>query len=235
MAAAQPAVPVQHASAAVDALAYRGLLFGVGSKKWRKISHTDGSLPASLSLVTFNVFFGQLCLEARARALLDIVFGDSASLPDIVCFQETTAPFLDIMMDMPVVQNEYIVAPSTGFAASDRCWYGVTMVVRQSLGPAKFYTTEWPSGMGRIMLSVVFPSAKIAISTGHFESLGSAPKRKKQLRIAESFGLEYGSSAHVVCGDFNFGDGMENDSVPPAYMDLWPSLHPDDAHALTWN
>jgi endonuclease/exonuclease/phosphatase family metal-dependent hydrolase len=87
--------------------------------------------------------------------------------------------------------------------------------------------------MGRTLLTVVLNGGQLAISSAHFESLGSAHLRRKQLAIAGAMGLSY--PLHIICGDFNFGDGMENASLPAGYDDLWPQVHPEEPGALTWD
>ena len=204
-----------------------------GKKSWIVDTGPAASSESSdsLTIVTFNVFFGELARKSRALALIETVF---SSLPDVVCLQECTVPFIDILKESDLVRDNYRISSSSGgrlFSATEHSWYGSTILTRVTLCPV-FFETNLPSAMGRKLLSIAFPIQNLAVSTCHFESLGSAPKRRKQLQIAASFGREFNS--HIILGDFNFGDGMENGSIPCEYTDLWPAAHPNDP-GLTWN
>ncbi len=40
-----------------------------------------------------------------------------------------------------------------------------------------------------------------------------------------SFDLMKSSPDSILMGDFNFGDGSENDEILSSYKDTWPSVH----------
>jgi hypothetical protein len=151
----------------------------------------------SLTVVTWNVFFGQLSAQRRWQAILDETFRQSA-LPDVVAFQEVTAAFVELVRGHGVVRERYAI---TELSAEGGGWYGVMLLVRRAAVYAvECWETALPTHMSRTLLSAVIkasPSGSaVVVSTLHAESLGSALCRKQQLAIAGEFGKPY--SWHMI-------------------------------------
>lgn len=203
------------------------------SADWRPRTEAKvhAPLPAQVHCVTWNVFFGEIAARARWQALLDEALATDAH---VMCFQEATAPFLEVVRAHPGVQGRYCL--SWPLSAAPHCGYGCAVLVREAAFPrCVVHQMVLPSNMGRTLLTVEL-APLLAISTLHAESLASARTRQKQLAIAHAWGTrQWANGAHVVCGDFNMADGFENASILPPYQDVWPLLHPDNAQQLTWD
>jgi hypothetical protein len=72
------------------------------------------SLPDTLKIVTFNVFFGDLVQDDRAKALIESCV---AYDPDVIALQEVTMAYVKTIKEIDVVKKNYRMAPEAGYAA----------------------------------------------------------------------------------------------------------------------
>lgn len=176
----------------------------------------------SLTLVTYNVWFGLRAFEERSGALLGILARTGA---DVIALQEVTTPLLERALREEWVRASYVVSDATRETVRD---YGVVILSR--LPVSGFVLHDLTSGMGRKLLvaRVHVNGRELAVATAHFESLReSEAYREKQFK--ETFKILKPFENAILMGDFNMcSTWKENARLDPAYVDLWPMLHPDD-------
>lgn len=195
--------------------------------------------PSSLLVLTWNVWFDELCASDRQQALMRSVL---AAAPDVACFQEVVPAFLDALRGSPALRAVYDISPQ------DIESYGCAMLVRRDLRP-QFSLQPLPTEMGRSLLSAVFTARYpgLVVTTAHLESLTNRRLRREQLLLAAAALRPYPQA--VLCGDFNFDDTknwgdwrfredrgatratLENEvlqEVLPDYVDTWREVHPED-------
>ncbi|KAI9365458.1 Endonuclease/exonuclease/phosphatase [Zopfochytrium polystomum] len=205
-----------------------GRLLGNSSNSWHPALESPGEsavLPLSsapiassrgsttLSIVTYNVWFEALHQSARASHLLNLVLSrDTAGqLPDIICLQEVTHTFLDVLCAHPVVRALYWLSDDHAGRQSCcvRAFYGVVVLVRRDRWLLRSCVdVELPSRMGRGIVAVEVAAIRSARSeslagdasvdevgneeelvvrcaTAHFESMDHAPARDVQRQLAK--------------------------------------------------
>jgi len=180
-----------------------------------------------MNLLTYNVWIGDPddwdSYKKREPALLDIIAESNA---DVIGLQEVTSQFLCALHDDPRFKNYSCSEPDDAYLF--RFNYGVIMLSRFPL--AKSITYKLPTGMGRDLIVTVFEyeQTKIAVGTVHLESLKiSATVRRRQLNRIFEILSDYEHA--VLMGDFNIcSTQLENNILPKAYTDVWPTLHGAD-------
>lgn len=185
----------------------------------------------TISLITWNVWFDTFVQKTRYQK----IFSTCQTLsPDIICFQEATLPFLQLLNESPLI-HRYILSDPKGNTIRP---YGTLTLIKSDLNPTFSYHS-FPTRMGRSLLlsTLSFESGSFAFGNVHLESLDNQPTRYEQLKISADVLKEYDSFA--LCGDFNFcsyknfsGQGeLENNSLKelfPGVSDLWTTLHPEE-------
>ncbi|PRP77790.1 Endonuclease/Exonuclease/phosphatase family protein [Planoprotostelium fungivorum] len=192
-------------------------MFSWRHKREKKVS----SDARQLKVLTWNIFFGD-DKKIRHPKLLDIVHSED---PDIICFQEVTQDFVNLLMSQAWVRDHYFVADLSN--AWPACWYGVMVLSKKR--PAKVFRQLLPTRQGRSLLAFEFliNGKSFVVSTIHLESMDNDRDiRKAQMGII--FDQIGSSSSSILCGDCNFGDGPENEEIPHAYVDAWRVLHKTD-------
>jgi endonuclease/exonuclease/phosphatase family metal-dependent hydrolase len=176
---------------------------------------------STLTLATFNVWFGEHEFGARGTALLDLL---RRSRADLIALQEVTPPFLRRLSDEDWVRRGFCLSDADGTTIGD---YGTLLVSRLPVRGIEIH--DLPTAMGRTLLlaRIGLGSRSLCVGVVHLESLADpASYRRRQLvRIYEI--LEPEENA-VLLGDFNFCSTWdENEQLDGRYCDLWPLAHPD--------
>ena len=197
------------------------LAFDAGAASWRPVEE-ERARPQpkrELTLVTWNVWFAEHHLEARADRLLELVRGCDA---DVICLQEVTRPFLERLLETGWIREGYWVSDATGDTLDG---YGVVIVSRLPCATLRLFGL--PSNMGRRLLvaELLTPAGRLAVGTVHLESMrGREEARAAQLELAFPVLKAIAPSA-VLCGDFNFGAGWrESEALDRGFVDVWPAL-----------
>ena len=186
---------------------------------------------ATLTVATWNVWFGRQHMEQRYSALLRTLLRRA---PDVVGLQEVVPALADALRAHEAVSALYEVSPNAIGS------YGCLLLARRALRP-HIVEIDLPTDMGRTLLVAELAARPgVAVATVHLESLDSERVRGEQLAVAAR---ALGGAAHaVLMGDFNFDatrtwgewrDGgvarspgaLENDALPrllPHFVDAWP-------------
>ena len=177
--------------------------------------------PSTVTLATFNVWFGDHEFEARGAAMIGLLRESGA---DLLALQEVTLPFLRRLLREDWVRREFYISDADGSTFSD---YGTVLLSRfPVLG---FEIHELRSTMNRTLLLARTGLGALPWVVGcvHLESLlDFASCRAEQLRQVFEI-LEREENA-VVLGDFNLcSTWAENAQLDERYSDLWPLAHPD--------
>lgn len=184
----------------------------------------------SISVVTWNVWFGEFTMEKRYDEILSICKSLSA---DVICFQEVTTAFVGKIREHSLADHydisDYYLDGSTLGS------YGVLTMSRRELN-ANFQWHDLPTEMDRKLLTATFntPAGPLVVGNIHLESLNTASTRAAQLQQSNDI-LNHTPNA-LLCGDFNFdseknfrpGSSLENDVLSrllPTYEDAWLELH----------
>lgn len=168
-----------------------------------------------ITLVTYNVWFGEYFTDERRRALLGILRAADA---DVIALQEVTPSLLAHLQDQDWLRDGYYFAEEVSVAP-----YGVMLLSRRPV--QRFVEYHLPSRMGRTLVIAEFD--ELAVASVHLESLGYAETRRKQLELIFPFLDEYPHA--VLMGDFNMCSTWdENQHLDSRYIDIWPHLHPDE-------
>jgi len=160
--------------------------------------------PAKLALLTWNVWFDDWCSLDRN---LHIFEHCQALAPDVMCFQEATPRFLQMLRRHPLV-DEYHISDETQ-ACTEVKPYGALLLLRRSVWPQrphfKKYRLSTFMDLSLFLSEVPFEGSIWTFSTVHLESLNNAELRETQLaEIAHVLHGPVSQGPKVLAGDFNF-------------------------------
>ncbi len=198
--------------------------YDASTRRWRAVEPAQkNSLRDTLSFATFNIWFGDYFTNARHRAIARLL---EARRPDFIGLQEVTWEALDLLLNQPWIQDNYLISDIDGSTLDD---YGVLILSRLPLKSISL--TSMPSSMQRQLLLVEaeINGRPFQVGTVHLESQkSSAAMRGRQLETV--FETLHDAPDAVVMGDFNFCASWpnENSRIDPAYTDLWDELRSDE-------
>src|SRR5580658_2423583 len=180
---------------------WRPAVFHPASGTWRPaeqstLALTEADRPSSLSLVTWNAWFGAHRFADRARALLDILCDCDA---DLICLQEVTPPLLELLLAARWVRQGYRVSDATGGSVDP---YGVVLLMRPPV--CSVVCQELPTSMGRNLVTaeLVLGNRRLAVGTVHLESnRHNADVRAEQLDVMLP-ALRAAAPDALLAGDF---------------------------------
>ncbi|KAI0255017.1 Endonuclease/exonuclease/phosphatase, partial [Lactifluus subvellereus] len=183
-----------------------------------KASYPPGVIPASLTLVTWNVDFTNPHANERLMAALDYlqfhVFpGYREPPPCLILLQEIRADAFETLLAHPWVRAYFLVVPgSTAYGWPRGAAYGtVTLVARNALLAGSSCVHFGESRMWRnalvtdVLLGGAEPHARVlrAVNT-HLESLPEGTNsRVVQMGVIASLLKEAGTFGGIVGGDMN--------------------------------
>jgi tyrosyl-DNA phosphodiesterase 2 len=172
-----------------------------------------------LTVATFNVWFDEYHARRRYAAIADELERDT---PDVMVFQEVTAPALDVLLARPWIRAEYRSAAVTGGRVGN---YGMLILSRLPLEDAVYSRLPTAAARGLLTAGVDVDGTRLTVGCVHLDS-GKASARLRQRQLAAIFEATAGERDVVLLGDFNMRD--HEDGIDPRYRDVWPSLRPDD-------
>jgi tyrosyl-DNA phosphodiesterase 2 len=198
--------------------------FDGGEGVWRREPLRQALLPRRLTLVTYNLWFGDFRWRDRLRAVLDIV---RACRPDLVALQEATPRHLGPILEEDWVRREFRVSDTDGSSVEP---HGVLTLSRLPLAGLKL--CELPSQKDRKLLIAELGSGRRSLVVGNVHLESSAAGTSLRLAQLDRFLPSLRGVCHaVLMGDFNFDPAQEAEQsrVAPHYLDLWPALRGDEA------
>ncbi len=164
----------------------------------------------SISLVTFNAWFGEYHMYTRQEALLALLAELDA---DVVALQEATSELVE-----KIGRTQWL----EGYVRSDLEVHPHGLLCLSRVPVKRFVRHSLPSMFGRELL--VAELDDLAVGIVHLESTrGLAAQRRAQLDQIFPKLQAYPDAA--LMGDFNLCSTWdENDALDPTYLDLWPAL-----------
>lgn len=199
----------------------------------------EDELPPSntrhVRLISFNVWFEDVAMAERFRAIGDIVAREE---PDVVALQEVTPASLQMLLRHPRL-SRYQSSVSVVDANAGRYGpYFVAMLLRLGDGESRGFAPlctgrmKFPSSvMGRDLHSFTHESG-ITFGTTHLESPTPpdfrVPERRKQAGIAFK-ALDMLNRSVVLAGDLNWGERDGDLPMPVGWSDAWTELRPREA------
>jgi tyrosyl-DNA phosphodiesterase 2 len=194
-------------------------VFDADADAWKHAADSTGvNVPGAITVVTWNVWFGERAFDERATALLDRVM---ACDPDVVGFQEVTAELLAHVVARDDVRDGYWISDTTGATFES---YGTALLARRSLLPGALWQWQLPGSMGRTLLCAEIGA--LSFATVHLESRPhNAELRGEQLEEIQPLLCNRPGDAFLF-GDFNFCSSWraENRRIDPSFVDVWPAL-----------
>lgn len=190
--------------------------FTAGS--WAKAPPADRTAPVEVRLLTWNIWFGGHMFYERRDALLAEL---QRRGPDVIALQEVTRGVLHALLDEPWVRAAYQI--------SELVAVNYEVVILTRLPVRRMATVELPTQMGR-RLVIAELACGLTMATVHLESTrGEARTRATQLGMIQPALVQRYEDV-VLAGDMNFqpGDPVETAVLDPAFVDVWPALHPDE-------
>jgi tyrosyl-DNA phosphodiesterase 2 len=177
-----------------------------------------------LTLVTYNVWFGEHRLERRLAALMDEI---RRCDPDLIALQEVTPAHLELLLADARVRRLYRVSDAQGETVSP---HGVLLLSRLPLDGLQMI--ELPSGKDRkaLVADLGVGGRPLRVGAVHLESSeANTPLRLRQLDELEPLLAE--APQALLTGDFNFDprQGPEQTRLAQRYQDLWSTLRPGEA------
>lgn len=192
--------------------------FAFAGGEWKTAPKAAATAPVDVRLLTYNVWFGGHMFEERRAALIAEL---ERRKPDVICLQEVTKELLDVVIELPWIERAYTLSDI-------ELLQGYDVVMLSRLPVRRFSTLSLPTTMGRRLL-VAELACGLSIGTIHLESMKTSQHaRAIQLQLIQPALAALGDA--VLCGDMNFqpDDPIENAALDPAFVDVWPALHPDD-------
>lgn len=179
-----------------------------------------GVVGDGLTVATFNVWFDERYARARYQAIADVL---SREAPDVMVFQEVTAPAVEVLLGQDWIREGYQRAEATGWRTGN---YGHLMLSRVPMLRATYVRLPTRAKRGVLRAEVDVGGGALTVGSVHLDSgKASAGLRKRQLRTAFR---DVGSRSDVVLlGDFNMRD-HENDGIAASFVDVWPQLRPGE-------
>jgi len=176
-----------------------------------------------LTVVTFNVWFGEFMQTARFDALLDTI---RRCDPDVVGLQEVTPEHVEHVLAQDWIRRNYWVSDASARSVQP---HGVFLLSRLPVHGVGL--CELPSQKDRKLLvaELHVSGQPLTVGTVHLESSpDSTPLRLAQLDTVLPSLL--GAPHAVLMGDFNFDPAQqaEQSRVEERYLDLWDVLRGDE-------
>lgn len=196
--------------------------FNQASGMWEEAANDQAGLKASLTVVTFNVWFANYYFHTRCDALLDIVRDCNA---DVIGLQEVTPEFLHRLLSKPWVRDYYL----SGIHSSTVEPYGVLLLSRVPV--RRFFVHKLPTFMYRHLLvaELEVNEQTFQIGTVHLESMEEYAYMH-QFQLNRIFPLLNQSDHAILMGDFNFCATWEEKKalIDSRYEDIWAALRADE-------
>lgn len=132
----------------------------------------------SLKFITYNIWFNEYNFEARTKEILKLC---EKKDPDVICLQEVTGSFMNLLMNTGFIQNNFYIS-NVPFQLKN--WYDIVILSKYCCNA---YVLPFLSKMSRKLLYITLfnkENEMIKIGTTHLESMNNIYKRENQLKDA---------------------------------------------------
>jgi tyrosyl-DNA phosphodiesterase 2 len=179
----------------------------------------------TLTIVTYNILGEPLRADERIPVLMKILKDSDA---DLIGLQEVV-PWFQKRLAKEDWAKKYQVQ-----ALDPESVGGQFILSKFPIENARSHVLPGPQRRTVVIASIRIDGRRLDIATTHLESpLQDGPVRAKQLDAI--FTRMKGSDDAVVTGDFNFGDGEDEEKrIPAEFVDPWKALKPGEP-GFTWN
>jgi endonuclease/exonuclease/phosphatase family metal-dependent hydrolase len=180
--------------------------------------------PRTLTLITWNTWFGRTRFRERSAALLDEL---SWRAPEVIALQEATPELVELLVAHPIIRAHYQLSDIDGSSFDPHAGYGVLLLSKLPFVGAGLL--HLPSRMGRRLL-VGRLSNGLCVATVHLESTAEcAAQRAAQLALIQPFLAAHAEDV-VLMGDMNFAAAApaETAALDPSFLDVWAQRKPAD-------
>ncbi len=193
--------------------------FDPSSGRWMATRRTQTAAVEQMTLVTYNIWFGEHRWRERLAHLLGLV---ARCEPDIIALQEVTPRQLEQILAAEWVRSDFLVSDVSGTTLRP---HGVLLLSRLPIHDITL--CRLPSRKDRKLLTALIDTGHERISVGNLH-LESSPNNQL-LRLAQlKRVLSHQSAAKhaLLMGDFNFDPRSDAEQRPLGrnYIDLWRAL-----------
>ena len=188
--------------------------------RWTDVDTAGTHDRDELTLATFNVWYDGYHAEQRYLAIAEHL---SRRAPDIMVFQEVTAPALDVLLTQPWIRGHYFQSAVVGGSLGN---YGMLILSRFPIAGATYTSLPTHQCRGFLQADVLINGIHEVVCCVHLDS-GKASARMRARQLRTVFRALHSTENAVLLGDFNMRDD-ENRRITLPYHDIWPSLRPDD-------
>lgn len=175
------------------------------------------SLMHYLKVATFNVWFGDFQLHARALALCELLANEDL---DIIGLQEVTPAFWEVLCKQGWTESySFSITSSDDFS-------NYSNLLLSRIPQSEFEQTRLWSYQDR-HIDVLRLNQGLSIGTVHLESR----RQNGEIRCTQLSDIfsNLSPTLSLLMGDFNFDDGSQEEDMRPAnFIDAWTQLHRAD-------
>jgi len=194
-------------------------VFEPSSGRWVHCDSAGSRAVEQLTLVTYNIWFGEYRWRERLAHLLELV---ASYRPDIIAFQEVTPRQLGQILATDWIRERFLVSDASGFTVNP---HGVVLLSRLPIRDVLLYPL--PSRKDRKLLTAWVDTGHERISIGNLHLESSPNNRLLRLAQLKRVVSKQRRSDHaLLMGDFNFDPrgNAEQSRLGNNYLDLWRSL-----------
>lgn len=212
-------------------------------------STNDTCLPEQCHFLTWNILFDYQQSELihtsqRYQSILDTF---KSLLPDVICLQEVTTTFLDLLLKEQWLQkHHYYIIITQSVLASRNCKSYGQMILTKNIRPRSFSvcpldvsddsTTVVTTGTKKVTKELLIARFGLTSRTCidlvnlHLHSDLARNAEAKRCRALESLFTQMNTNNYMLIGDVNFGDHHEKEQkllkkYSDDVHDLWRDMY----------
>jgi endonuclease/exonuclease/phosphatase family metal-dependent hydrolase len=208
-------------------------------------STNETCIPPQAHFLTWNILFDYhhsalIHTPQRYQSILQTL---KSHLPDVICLQEVTANFLNLLLNEFWLQenNYYIIIPQSVISSEQDKSYGQLMLMKNfrprsfSISPLDLpddATATTKKATKEIIIARFGLNTKITIDllNVHLHSNRSRNSEEKRCQALENLFKKMNTNNYMIIGDCNFGDyDLKEQNMLERYKqevhDLWKDIY----------